>query len=82
MLCTYRKRAQNAQFAKIRGKIFHFFSGPMKTNEMLNYFHKVIALVVLCCAGLLYGGAEAAPRLDCENNADDGLLCYDKLEGT
>ncbi len=48
---------------------------------MLNNFHKVIALVVLCCAGLLYGGAEAAPRLDCENNADDGLLCYDKLEG-
>jgi hypothetical protein len=49
--------------------------------KMLYYFHKVIALVVLCCAGLLYGGAEAAPRLDCENNADDGLLCYDKLEG-
>jgi hypothetical protein len=48
---------------------------------MLNNFLKVIALVVLCCAGLLYGGAEAVPRLDCENNADDGLLCYDKLEG-
>jgi hypothetical protein len=48
---------------------------------MLTNFLKVIALVVLCCAGLLYGGAEAAPRLDCENNADDGLLCYDKLEG-
>jgi hypothetical protein len=47
---------------------------------VLHLTSQVIALLVLCLASLVYE-AEAVPRLDCENNPDDGLLCYDQLEG-
>ena len=41
---------------------------------------QVFVLLVLCTVGLATG-LQDIPRLDCENNEEDGLLCYDKLEG-